>query len=163
MQPTLSIIVLPRKPQINYSRLTIAVYVLVGLGGAEGVALPVPDDGACWVSCSAGRTEVVGVEVIKFVGCTVGVDLGDGYGAIVNIVHPRRTSGSGFTDEITTQIIMIDGCALGDDLLGTLPLGVVDVGRLEHARFEYFIQSTRVVVLKGAVAVVLPAQSCPMQ
>jgi hypothetical protein len=56
------------------------------------------------------------------------VNLGDGGGVVPNIIPNRRAAGVGLTDEIASQVIVINHGAGWGHLTRALALGVVEIG-----------------------------------
>ncbi len=71
IQPTLHIKILPRKPQVQDKRLSIAIGIFLRQGTAEGFGIPPPDDLSTFIAGSTGATQVVGVQVIQTSGFQV--------------------------------------------------------------------------------------------
>ena len=88
MQPRLPIKILPRKSEVDDGGDAIPIRIIIGCGGAEGIAVPGPDDGAGLIGAAPRAAEVVGVQVGDgFDGAAV--DLGDGDCIAVDDVPDR--------------------------------------------------------------------------
>ena len=88
MQPRLPIKILPRESEVDDGGDAIPIRIIIGCCGAEGIAVPGPDDGACLIGTAPRAAEVVGVQVGDgFRAATV--DLGEGYGISIDDVTDR--------------------------------------------------------------------------
>lgn len=128
VQPTLLIIILPRKPQVDHRINPIPIRVLLRQAVGEGIAWGVaPDDGALGVGGKNRRALRVGVDEVEVFGGAAAGDDGDELVVGPDVFAQNLSLGGGFKEQVALRVVVVDGGLAADGFAGTQAAVVVGV------------------------------------